>query len=165
MIRAVTAADAQAIVDIYNYYVENTTVSFEETPVTREEMEERIRRVTAQYPWLALEAGGEIEGYAYLSPWKTRSAYRCTAEVSIYLKKGLEGRGRGSALMERLLEEREKMEKMKIHVLTACITLPNPRSVGLHEKFGFQPAGRYREVGFKQGRWLDVGDWIKVGGR
>ena len=156
MIRPVILGDAAAITEIYNYYIENTTVSFEELPVSCSEMENRIRKVTSKFPWLVLEENGVIQGYAYLSTWKERISYRYTAEVSIYLKPGSEARGMGSRLMEQLLEEGRKSD---IHVLTACIALPNPRSVRLHEKFGFKKVGHYHEVGFKMNQWVDVGDW------
>jgi phosphinothricin acetyltransferase len=156
MIRPVTFADAVAIADIYNYYIVNTIVSFEEIPMTPLEMENRIRSVTSKFPWLVLEENGIIEGYAYLSTWKERIAYRYTAEVSIYLRAGSDGHGMGSMLMQQLLNE---TEKGNVHVLTACIALPNPRSVSLHEKFGFKKIGHFHEVGFKMNQWVDVGDW------
>jgi phosphinothricin acetyltransferase len=156
MIRSVTLDDATAIADIYNYYIINTTVSFEEFPVTPSEMANRIRNVTAKFPWLVLEENGAIEGYAYLSAWKERLAYRYTAETSIYLRFGGESRGIGSLLMKQLLKETETTD---IHVLTACIALTNVRSVSLCEKFGFKEVGRFHEVGFKLNQWLDVVDW------
>lgn len=159
MIRPVTLADAAAIADIYNYYVVNTTVSFEEAPITPLEMESRIRNVASKFPWLVAEENGVVEGYAYLSTWKARIAYRYTAEISIYLRLGSEGRGLGRMLMEQLLKA---TAKSNLHVLTACITLPNLRSVSLHEKFGFKKVGHFHEVGFKMNQWVDVGDWELV---
>jgi phosphinothricin acetyltransferase len=159
MIRPITLEDAAAVADIYNYYVLNTAVSFEETPITPLEMANRIRDVTSKFPWLAAEEEGVIEGYAYLSTWKERIAYRYTAEISIYLRAGSEGRGIGSMLVKELLKENEKSD---IHVLTACIALSNPRSVNLHEKFGFKKVGHFHEVGFKMNQWADVGYWELV---
>jgi phosphinothricin acetyltransferase len=156
MIRPVTLKDAAAVADIYNYYIINTAISFEEVPITPLEMESRIRKVTSKFPWLAVEENGAIKGYAYLSEWKERIAYRHTAEISIYLGFGNEGLGIGSALMQQLLKENEKSD---IHALIACITLPNPRSVSLHEKFGFKKVGHFHEVGFKMNQWIDVGNW------
>jgi phosphinothricin acetyltransferase len=156
LIRPVTFLDAVAIADIYNYYIVNTMASFEEVPITPLEMENRIRNVTSKFPWLVFEESGSIEGYAYLSTWKERVAYRHTAEVSIYLRYGHDGQGMGSMLMQQLLNEALKSH---IHVLTACITLPHPRSVSLHEKFGFKKVGHFHEVGWKMNQWVDVGDW------
>ncbi|MDR0908511.1 MAG: GNAT family N-acetyltransferase [Spirochaetaceae bacterium] len=159
MVRLVTLADAAAIAEIYNYYIVNTTVSFEESPVSTEEMKARIEKVRADFPWLVYEENGIVLGYAYLSKWKERISYRHTAEVSIYLKHGSEGRGIGTILLEQLLEENKNSD---IHVLVACIALPHPASIALHEKFGFKKVAHYHEVGFKKNRLLDVGDWELV---
>jgi phosphinothricin acetyltransferase len=156
MIRPVNAADAPAICEIYNYYIANTAISFEEEPVSASEMEDRIRTVTAEYPWFVREEGGEAAAYAYVHKWQGRMAYRYTAELSIYVKHGREGRGLGRELMARLLEA---VQKTEIHTLVSGITIPNDRSIALHEKFGFQKIARFKEVGFKLDQWLDVGYW------
>lgn len=159
MIRPVNTADAPAICGIYNYYIVNTAISFEETPVSIAEMEDRIRTVTAKYPWFVWEEAGEVLAYAYVNTWKERIAYRYAAELSIYVKYGKEGRGLGKKLMARLLEA---VKKTEIHALVAGITIPNERSIALHEKFGFQKIARFNEIGFKLDKWLDVGYWELV---
>jgi phosphinothricin acetyltransferase len=156
MIRPVTTADAPAICGIYNYYVVNTAVSFEDDPVSVEEMEDRIRIITGRYPWFVREEGGEVSAYAYINTWRDRAAYRYAAELSIYVKYGREGRGMGRELMARLLEA---VRKTGVHVLVSGITIPNERSVALHEKFGFQKVAHFREIGFKLEKRLDVGYW------
>ena len=156
MIRQVVSADAAAISGIYNYYINNTVISFEERPVSINEMEKRIRDVTVEYPWLAAEEAGEILGYAYASKFKDRSAYRYTAEITVYLKNGKEGKGLGTQLISRLIDE---ARTRGIHTLISCITLPNERSVAIHEKFGFKKIAHFKEVGFKFNQWLDVGFW------
>ena len=161
MIRPVSPGDAAIICDIYNYYIENSIASFEETPVRAAEMEERIRKITAMYPYLVLEeAGGagvsEINGYAYINKWRERSAYRFAAEVSIYVRDGFQSRGMGRKLMEKLLEE---VRRTNIHTLVAGIVLPNHRSVALFEKFGFKKIGQFSEIGYKFDRWHDVAYW------
>lgn len=156
MIRPVKPEDAAAICGIYNYYVKNTVITFEEKPVSIHEMEGRIRETTRSFPWLVWETEGTLAGYAYTHPWRERSAYRFSAEDSIYLKQGFEGRGIGKHLLSRLLEE---MKKTTIHAIVAGITIPNDRSVSLHEKFGFTHIARFREIGYKQDAWLDVGYW------
>ena len=156
MIRAAAQKDAQAICGIYNHYVKNTVISFEEQPVSIHEMEERIRETTANFPWLVWEEAGEILGYAYVNKYRDRSAYRYSAEISIYLKNGQEGKGLGTFLMERLIDE---TRNSGIHALIAGITLPNKRSVAIHEKFDFEKIAHFREVGFKLNKWLDVGYW------
>lgn len=156
MIRPVNAADAPAICGIYNYYIVNTAISFEETPLSATEMENRIRTISAGYPWFVWDEGGEVLAYAYTNTWRERAAYRYSAELSIYVKKGHEGRGLGGKLMTHLLEA---VKKTEIRVLVSGITIPNERSIALHEKFGFRKAALFHRIGFKLGTWLDVGYW------
>jgi phosphinothricin acetyltransferase len=156
MLRAVTPQDAAAIAGIYNYYVKNTVITFEEQPVSIGEMEERIRAITRQYPYFVLEENNEIQGYAYINKYRERSAYRYTAELTIYLRNGLEGKGMGSILMARMIEE---ARKCGIHSVISVVTLPNERSAAIHEKFGFEQAAYLKEAGLKFEKWLDVGFW------
>ena len=159
MIRPASPEDGTAICALYNHYIEHTTITFEETLLRPYEMEERIRKISAKYPYLVWEeeAGpGEINGYAYVNTWRERSAYRFAAELSIYVRDGLQGRGMGRKLMEKLLGE---VRKTDIHGLIAGITLPNERSIALHEKFGFRKIAHFQEVGYKFNKWLDVGYW------
>ncbi|QQO09404.1 GNAT family N-acetyltransferase [Breznakiella homolactica] len=156
MIRPVTDADAPAIAGIYNYYIEYTPASFEELPLSNEEMAGRIRDITAAYPWFVWEENGEITGYAYAGKFKERSAYRYSVEDSIYLKPNLTGKGIGTALLTALLDV---LRKTECHAVISGITLPNDGSVRLHEKFGFNKVAHFKEVGFKLGEWRDVGYW------
>jgi len=156
MIRSVKLSDAPAIRDIYNYYIENTVSTFEEELLSLHDTEARIEKISAAYPYLVREDGGEISGYAYANLWKERASYRNSAEISVYLKNGSQGKGRGTELLGRLLEE---VRKSTLHVLIAGITLPNDASVKMCEAYGFTKIGRFNEVGFKHGRWLDVGYW------
>jgi len=152
----VRAADAPRIAAIYNHYVRDTVVTFEEQPVADAEMARRIAETTATYPWLVWEDGGAVAAYAYASSWKRRSAYRFAAESTIYAAPEAAGRGIGSQLYPALLA---RMRAAGLHCAIGGISLPNPASIALHEKLGFVPIGRFREVGFKQGRWVDVGYW------
>jgi phosphinothricin acetyltransferase len=156
MIRPVNTADAPAIRGIYNYYIANTAITFEEEPVSLAEMERRIRDVTAKYPWFVREEAGELVAYAYVNKWKERAAYRYAAELSIYVKHGKEGQGMGGKLFAHLLEA---VKKTEIHALVSGITIPNERSIRLHEKFGFRKIAQFNEIGFKMDTWLDVGYW------
>jgi phosphinothricin acetyltransferase len=157
MIRPVTPGDSAAICAIYNYYVENTTHTFEETAVSPEEMEERIRIISAKYPYLVMENNsGEVTGFAYVNTWKERSSYRFTAEISIYVKESCRGMGMGRSLMEELLGE---IRKTNIHSVVAGIVFPNDRSIALHEKFGFKKIGQFNEIGFKFNQWPNIGYW------
>jgi phosphinothricin acetyltransferase len=158
-IRDARIGDSAKICEIYNYYVESTDISFEEEPVPQQEMAGRIEAVSRSYPWLVYEADGEVLGYAYVSRWKERSAYRYTAETTFYVVKDHAGEGIGTALMQALLE---RVRKLEIHALIGVIALPNEESVALHEKFGFKKAAHFAEVGFKHNAWIDVGYWELV---
>jgi phosphinothricin acetyltransferase len=148
--------DAHALCDIYNYYIEHTDITFEENPLETRDMEERIRNISAAYPYLVWEEGGEVLGYAYVYKFKERVAYRFSVEDTIYLKHGCEGSGAGKNLLAALLDE---VKKRDIHAVISCITIPNEKSIGLHEKSGFIKTAHFREIGFKSGHWLDVGYW------
>jgi phosphinothricin acetyltransferase len=150
----VVLADAAEIAGIYNHYITHTAVTFEEEPLSPRAMEDRIGGVIPRYPWFVWEEEGEIAGYAYAHPWDRRGAYRRAAEDTIYVKPGWERRGIGKGLLEKLIGELRGM-----HVLMAVITVPNPASTGLHESLGFKKAGQFNEIGFKLGKWQDVGYW------
>jgi L-amino acid N-acyltransferase YncA len=157
MIRACRSSDASPIAEIYNHYVRETLVTFEETPIDVVEMASRIADVTARFPWLVFEDGGVVTGYAYATIWKSRSAYRYSVESTVYVAPGYERRGIGSALYEALIVA---LRARGVHCVIGGITLPNPASVALHEKLGFAKIGVFAEVGFKLGRWADVGYWV-----
>ncbi len=156
VIRDVCRADAQALVGIYNEHVRNTVVTFEETPADPLDYADRISAVSARYPWLVAEQDGRVAGFAYACEWKNRSAYRHTAEVSIYIDPACQRRGLGRQLYSALFD---RLESAGVHLLIAGISLPNEASVALHEKFGFTAVGRFNQVGKKFDRWIDVGYW------
>jgi phosphinothricin acetyltransferase len=156
MIRNATREDAEAIRAIYAHYVENSTVTFEEEVPLVEEMERRIGGMLAEFAWLVEEGEGEIRGYAYFGRWKPRSAYRESVESTVYVAKDRVGRGIGSGLYRALLERAREQGR---HAVMAVLGLPNEESVRLHEKFGFEKVGHFREIGLKFGRRLDVGCW------
>lgn len=160
MIRSAEATDAQAIADIYNYYVDNTTVTFEEQRVSAEQMLARVSEVqAASLPWLVIEESGKVVGYAYANKWKARSAYRFSVETSVYLENGTGGRGLGSLLYEALFR---MLKHQGIHAVIGGIALPNEASVSLHERLGMKKVAHFEQVGFKFEKWLDVGYWQKV---
>lgn len=159
-IRATTAADANAVAAIYSHYVAHTIVTFEEEIVTTSEMAQRIRNIAdASLPWLIAERGGEVVGYAYSRPWRERRAYRFSAEITVYVAPSNTGCGVGSRLYERLLP---LTQRQGIHAVVGVIALPNDASVALHEKFGLSKVAHLKEVGFKFGRWIDVGYWERI---
>ena len=104
MIRTVKLDDAQQLSSIYNYYIENTVITFEEVPVSDEEMKYRIEKVTESYPWFVYEVDGKIIGYTYASEWKKRGAYRFSAEATIYIDINYKGCGIGTALYRFLID-------------------------------------------------------------
>lgn len=156
MIRSSVEADIARICDIYNHYIRETVVTFEETPLLVEEMARRIDDVRKRFPWLVIEADGVVAGYAYASLWKTRSAYRFAVESTIYLAPEAVGRGLGTTLYRALLD---LLPQCDVHRAVGCIALPNEGSVALHEKLGFRKIGVFDQVGWKFGRWVDVGYW------
>ena len=156
MIRSATAADAAAVVAIYNHYIENTTVTFEEAPLAAADLAQRIATVTADFPWLVLEREARILGYAYASRFHARSAYRFTVETTVYVAHDAHRGGIGTELYRALIE---RLRAQKLHRALGIIALPNDASVGLHEKLGFRKVGETEEVGWKFGRWINVGYW------
>lgn len=151
-------ADAVACAAIYAPHVEGGAVSFEELAPDAEEVARRIRRLTATHPWLVAERDGEVVGFAYGCPHGERAAYRWSVDVSIYLAAAHVGQGIGRALYEELFE---RLRAQRIRMACAGVTLPNPASVALHERLGFAPVGVYREIGWKDGAWRDVG-WYQL---
>ena len=157
MIRSVTAQDVEAVCTIYNHYIANTVVSFEEEPVSAGEMSARIGKVRdAGLPWLVAEDGDNIVGYAYAGKWQERSAYRFCALVSVYLTPAATGKGWGTRLYQELFAA---LRTTSIRWVLGGIALPNAASVALHEKMGMQRVGLHPGVGYKFGRWIDVGYW------
>jgi phosphinothricin acetyltransferase len=154
MIRKVHLTDAAAICDIYNYYVKNTIITFEEELVTEAEMKDRIN--SASLPWLVFEEGNKIIGYAFTSEWKSRCAYKFTVECSVYLDHKYNGKGIGTQIYSKLLYE---LKELKYHTIIAGIALPNETSVMFHEKFGFEKVAHFKKIGFKFNKFIDVGYW------
>lgn len=160
VIRSATIRDAEVTACIYNHYIANTVITFEERTIAPEQMAERIETVTsAALPWLVAEHDGHVLGYAYATQWKGRSAYRFSVETTVYLAAEATGRGIGSALYEALFTD---LEARDVHVAVGGITLPNPASVALHEKLGMKKVAHFEQIGFKFGQWLDVGYWQKT---
>ena len=156
-IRPVDLADAAQLAEIYNHYILTSHCTFEITPVEPGEVQSRISELLARgFPFLVAEIEDEIAGYAYGRQFRPRPAYRHSAEISVYIRNGREAGGVGTALYTRLFEA---ISKLDFHAVIAGIALPNDASIRLHEKFGFEKVAHFREVGFKFGKWIDVGYW------
>ncbi len=159
-IRPAERADAARIAEIYNHYVAQTVVTFEEEAVAAGEMARRVEEVQgASLPWLVAEDDGRVVGYAYAAKWRPRSAYRFSVEVTVYLGPDDGGRGIGSGLYGEVFPV---LQRQGLHAVMAVIALPNEASVALHEKFGMRKVGHLHEVGFKFDRWIDVGYWQRT---
>jgi phosphinothricin acetyltransferase len=156
MIRMATVDDAAAVADIYRPYVESTVISFETEAPDSVEIAARISAVLPRLPWLLCERHQEVVGFAYASPHRVRAAYQWSVDAAVYVRGDIHRTGVGRELYARLFPLLVRLGYVNAY---AGITLPNEKSVGLHESFGFRQVGLYRHVGFKFGAWHDVGWW------
>lgn len=155
-IRPARREDAAAIAAIYNHYVATTCITFETDPVSVEEMASRIEEAhAADLPWLVADDGA-IAGYAYASKWKGRCAYRYSVESTVYLDPARTRQAIGKLLYGALIDA---LRARHLHAVIGGIALPNDASIALHERLGFEQVARFKQVGFKQERWIDVGYW------
>lgn len=157
MIREAKLQDAAAIAEIYNFYILNTHTTFETEAIDAEEMGKRILSVEKlQLPFLLYEMENRIHAYAYATEWKSRSAYKQTAETSIYMPMATQSQGIGTKLYTALIEI---LKNKNYHALIGGIALPNDKSIALHEKLGFEKVAHFKQVGYKFNQWIDVGYW------
>lgn len=156
VIRFACETDAEQIAQIYAPYVTDTPVSFELEPPTSEQMWQRVHDVMERLPWLVCEREGQVMGYVYAGPHRSRPAYQWSVDVAVYIHKHHHRRGVGRALYTSLFE---LLRLQGYYNAYAGITLPNAASVGLHEALGFEPVGVYCATGYKLGAWHDVGWW------
>ena len=156
MIRKVNLKDATQIMNIYNYYVDHSIVTFDTEHAPLDEIHNKVQATMNLYPWIVYEVDGEILGYAYGSEWKAKDGYKHSAETTVYLKNGSIKKGLGTLLDQELINQ---LRELNFHALMGCITLPNEASIRLHEKFGFEKVGHFKEVGYKFDHWIDAGYW------
>ncbi len=155
-IRPVRDADIHDIREIYNHYVTNSVVTFDEKKWTLAQWREKVAHLSRLgMPFLVAQSpSGQILGYALVQPMSAKSAYRYSVENSIYLGQAATGKGLGRALLEALIAA---SEAAGIHQMVAVISDKGAESsIALHEKLGFTITGRMGRVGFKFGRWLGV---------
>ena len=140
--------------EIYNYYVANSTVTFDEDAMTLKEWKAKFAYLDKLgMPFLVAESpSGQLLGYALVAPWKQKRAYRFTVENSIYLGPAATGKGLGRALLAELID-RSKAAGLK-EIIAVIADQGAEASIALHEKFGFQEIGRMGRVGYKFDRWL-----------
>jgi phosphinothricin acetyltransferase len=153
-----TLHDAQQIAGIYNYYIDNSVITFETEPVSAAEMEKRIQSKLERFEWLVLKDNEEITGYAYYGTFRDRAAYDATVESTIYLHPQHMGKGYGKLLYGELVQSAKNKGFKEI---IGGIALPNDGSIKLHESLGFEKAGHFKNVGLKFDKWIDVAFWQK----
>ena len=153
MIRSAAPGDADRLCEIYNHYVLTDVATFEEEPVSVDEMRQRVVEVQKQFFWLVYEEAGEVIGYAYAGKWKARAAYRHSVELSVYLSPERHGRGIGKQLYAELLR---RLRDRDVHSVVGGVAGTNEASMALHRSFGFEKVAVFRDVGHKFGRWIDV---------
>lgn len=155
VLRDTVVADLPAITAIYADEVLHGTATFELVPPDEAEMASRLAGVRAlDLPWLTAELDGAVVGYAYLSPFRLRPAYRYCVELSVYLAPEARGRGIGRTLMQALIDRARVMGLR--HLVGAIGDSANTASIALHKAAGFREAGVWRETGWKFDRWIDV---------
>ncbi len=159
LVRAASARDAAACAAIYAPFVTDGWASFETEAPDASEMARRIADHGASHGWLVAEQPERVVGYAYGSAHRTRQAYRTSCDVAVYVDSAFARQGVGRALYGALLP---LLKGRDFHAAFAGIALPNPASIALHEAFGFETIGIYREVGWKMGGWRDVGWWQRL---
>lgn len=153
MIRPIAPSDIAPCLDIYNHYIRYTTVSFEEVPLTLPQFSRRVETITENFPWLVLEEDGAITGFAYLSPFHERSAFRISCDLSIYLRFDLRRGGRGKALYGAI---EEKAKELGFVNIVSVVTSENLPSVRFHLHQGFREVGLLPDIAVKFGRSLGV---------
>ena len=152
-IRDAAEDDAGAIAAIYAHHVLHGTASYDVDPPPADFHRDKIRRIAAAgWPFLVAEVDGEVAGYAYVTQFRDRAAYRFTAENSIYVHPDRMGRGVGKALLKALLD---RASAYGFRTIIAVIGGAEPASIALHAALGFREAGRLNAVGWKKERWLD----------
>ena len=159
-IEKVTVEDAEELLEIYAPYVENTAITFEYDVPSKDEFEERIKNISAKYPYIKAVHEGKIVGYAYAASFKDRRAYDWSVETTIYVKNNCKRMGIGKVLYEVL---EQKLKDMGILNMNACIARPvqdgrylNDDSIRFHDNMGFTEVGHFHNSGYKFGQWFDM---------
>lgn len=152
-IRSAQIEDAADLVAIYAPYVETTAITFETEVPTVADFANRIKKTLEKFPYLVAEEEGRIVGYAYASTYYARAAYDWTVELSVYVSSEARGKGIGSLLYDALEEE---LTARGFKNFLACIALPNPASLALHKKRGYEQVAHFKNVGYKFDTWHDI---------
>ena len=160
MIRDARPEDAERLLEIYAYYVRDTAITFEYDVPALSEFQARMRNTMRRYPYLVIEEGGKIQGYAYAGAFVGRAAYDWSCEMTVYLDHAAHKRGFGRKIYGAL---ESALREMGILNLYACISYPENEdeyltrnSADFHAHLGFTQVGRFRKCGYKFGRWYDM---------
>lgn len=154
LIREAQLSDAARLAEIYNYYITQTTVTFETAPITAAEMQHRIAEVKEQgLPYLVSESEGRVVGYSYVHPWRTRAAFLHSKELSVYFDPACRHQGWGSLIVRDMIA---RCRACQVHALIATVTSENVESLHFHRKLGFRHVGHFDEVGWKFDRWIGL---------
>jgi phosphinothricin acetyltransferase len=159
MIRLADPNDAQGMLAIYGPYVRDTSYTFETVEPSPKDFADRISAYLTDWPWLVCEIDGRIAGYAYVSRYRERTAYQWSAECSVYIHDDFLRRGIGRSLYEALFDILQRQGYRNVY---AVINLPNEKSVAFHESMQFSHFATYEQVGYKLGRWKNVGWWRRI---
>ena len=155
-VRSVRFEDAYSILEIYAPYVSDTSITFEIDVPSIKEMQKRVKNISSVFPWFVYEEGNEIKGYAYATKHRERAAYRWSVDFTVYVRMDSQHRGIGKTLFSKLIES---VSVLGYYNAFGVITIPNDKSIALHESFGFINAGIKKNCGYKLGKWHDVGVW------
>ena len=158
-VRIANRGDADSIAAIYAPYVRETAISFDEEPPGPDAIADKIASTLEAYPFLVFDDGDGLAGFAYGSVHRMKPAYRWSVETTVYAARHLHRRGVGRALYAELLAI---LVRQGFHAAFAGIVPPNEGSVGLHEAMGFVHIGTFAEIGFKHGRFHDLGWWRRT---
>lgn len=158
MIRKATINDAAQIVDIYNYYIKNTTITFEYDTLSPSDFANRISNISKAFPYYVYEQDSIVRGYAYASNHGERPAYGWNAVLSVYIDKDYRGNGIGKKLYDAVISDLKDMGYINVY---AVITSPNEKSEQFHKNYGFTHFATFENTGYKLNTWLDV-VWYKL---
>ena len=153
MIRKIEEKDIPVILNWYNWYIRNSTATFETEELTLDEFKQRVAFITEKYPWIILEEDGKPVGYAYYFDFNSRQAYACTVDLAIYLDPNACHHGYGKILMNEMIRIARKSGYKNI---VSLVTTGNIASEKLHERFGFVKKATFEDIGNKHNQWLAV---------
>jgi L-amino acid N-acyltransferase YncA len=159
ILRVARPTDADAMLQIYAPYIRNTSFTFETEVPDSSQFADRIAHYLQSYPWLVYEVDNKVAGYAYAARHRERTAYQWSVEASVYIHDDFQRRGIATILYEALIR---MLKQQGFRNVYAVINLPNEKSVSFHESLGFSYFATYEQVGYKLGKWKNVGWWRLV---